>query len=207
MLIGYVRVSKADGSQTLDLQKDALLALGVEPSCIYEDYASGKNDDRPGLLSCLKALRPGDTLVVWKLDRLGRDLRNLIEIVHDLENRKIEFKVLTGQGTNIDTTSPNGMLVFSIFAALAAYEREMISERTKAGLSSARARGRVGGRKHKVTEAKISIAENSMKDEKTNVSALCKELGVARQTLYRYVSPKGQLRDDAHRLMAKKKSS
>jgi DNA invertase Pin-like site-specific DNA recombinase len=160
--------------------------------------------ERHGLQACLKALRSGDTLVVWKLDRLGRDLRNLIEIIDDLKNRNIEFKVLTGQGANIDTSSPNCMLIFSIFASLAEYERTLISDRTKAGLNSARARGRVGGRKHKVTAAKISIAENSMKDEKTNVTALCKELGLACQTLYRYVSPKGQLRDNAHRLMAKK---
>jgi DNA invertase Pin-like site-specific DNA recombinase len=204
MLIGYVRVSKADGTQVLDLQKDALLALGVEENNIYSDYASGKLDDRPGLLACLKALRPGDCLTVWKLDRLGRDLKHLINIIYDLQNRNISFKVLTGQGTNIDTTTANGRLIFSIFAALAEYERELISERTIAGLNSARARGRVGGRKSKMNTAKLSIAQNAMEKSNTKVSELCHELGISRQTLYRHVSPDGKLRPDAHKLTTKK---
>lgn len=145
MLIGYARVSKADGSQTTDLQRDALLAAGVDPEQIYEDQASGKQDDRPQLAVCLKALRSGDTLIVWKLDRLGRDLRHLVNVVHDLTDRGVGLKVLTGQGAAIDTTTASGKLVFGIFAALAEFERELISERTKAGLASARARGRKGG--------------------------------------------------------------
>src|SRR5271169_4339412 len=114
MLVGYVRVSKADGSQVTDLQRDALLAAEVDPNQIYEDAASGKRDDRPGLAACLKALRDGDTLVVWKLDRLGRDLRHLVNTVHDLTLRGVGFKVLTGQGASIDTASPNGKLAFGI---------------------------------------------------------------------------------------------
>src|SRR5690554_464217 len=105
MLIGYMRVSKADGSQTTHLQRDALIKAGVDPSHIYEDQASGKREDRPGLANCLKALRPEDTLVVWKLDRLGRDLRHLINTVHDLTGRGIGLKVLTGHGAAIDTRS------------------------------------------------------------------------------------------------------
>ena len=105
MLIGYTRVSKADGSQTTDLQRDALVAGGVDPAHLYEDHASGKREDRPGLAACIKALRPGDTLVVWKLDRLGRDLRHLINTVHDLTGRGIGLKVLTGHGAAIDTTT------------------------------------------------------------------------------------------------------
>ncbi len=108
MLVGYMRVSKADGSQVLDLQKDALLAAGVDPDPLYDDHASGTRDDRPGLINCLKALRDRDTLVVWKLDRLGRDLRHLVNTVHDLTMRGIGLKVLTGQGAAIDTTSPAG---------------------------------------------------------------------------------------------------
>ena len=119
MLIGYARVSKADGSQVLDLQKDALLSSAIDEINIYSDYASGKLDDRPNLQACLKALRKGDTLVVWKLDRLGRDLRHLIDIVYELQTREVGFKVLMGQGANIDTTTANGRLIFSIFAALA----------------------------------------------------------------------------------------
>src|SRR3954452_16656998 len=115
-----MRVSKTDGSQMLDLQRDALLAAGVEPGHIYEDQASGKRDNRPGLEACLKALRQGDTLVAWKLDRLGRDLRHLVNLVHDLTGRGIGLKILAGQGAQLDTTTANGRLIFCIFAALAA---------------------------------------------------------------------------------------
>lgn len=134
MLIGYMRVSKADGSQATDLQRDALIAAGIDPAHLYEDQASGKREDRPGLVSCLKALRPGDALVVWKLDRLGRDLRHLINTVHDLTGRGIGLKVLTGHGAAIDTTTAAGKLVFGIFAALAEFERELIAERIHACL-------------------------------------------------------------------------
>ena len=205
MLVGYARVSKSDGSQTLDLQVDALKAFDIDEANIYSDYASGKSDDRPNLQACIKALRKDDTLVVWKLDRLGRDLRHLIDIVHQFQERGIGFKVLTGQGADIDTNTANGRLVFSIFAALAEYERELISERTKAGLVSARARGRSGGRKYKMTVTKIQLAQGAMKDSKTKISELCKELDITRQTLYRHVDPTGQLRPDAHKLMAQKK--
>src|SRR6059036_1014408 len=118
MLVGYVRVSKADGSQVTDLQRDALLAAGVDARHLYEDATSGKRDDRPGLAACLKALRDGDTLVVWKLDRLGRDLRHLVNTVHDLTARGIGFKVLTGHGATIDTSTAGGKLVFGFFGAL-----------------------------------------------------------------------------------------
>ncbi len=139
MLIGYMRVSKADGSQATDLQRDALIAAGVDPVHLYEDQASGMREDRPGLTSCLKALRTGDTLVVWKLDRLGRDLRHLINTVHDLTGRGIGLKVLTGHGAAIDTTTAAGKLVFGIFAAPGRVRaRELIAERTIAGLASAR---------------------------------------------------------------------
>ncbi len=204
MLVGYMRVSKADGSQTTDLQRDALLVAGVEPDALYEDKASGKKDDRPQLTACLKALRDGDTLLVWKLDRLGRDLRHLVNIVHDLTQRGIGLKVLTGQGAAIDTATASGKLVFGIFAALAEYERELISERTIAGLAAARARGRNGGRPFKMTPAKVRLAAASMGKPGTNVTDLCKELGITRQTLYRHVSPTGEIRDDGHRMLARR---
>jgi len=121
MLVGYMRVSKADGSQTVALQRDALLAAGVDAAQLYEDHASGRTDDRPGLTSCLKALREGDRLVVWKLDRLGRNLHHLVNTVHDLTARGVGLKVLTGQGAAIDTTTAAGTLVFGIFAALAEF--------------------------------------------------------------------------------------
>jgi DNA invertase Pin-like site-specific DNA recombinase len=141
-----MRVSKADGSRATGLRRDALLAAGVEPEALYEDKASGKRDDRPHLVACLKALRDGDALLVWKLDRIGRDLGHLVNIVHEFTERGVGLKVLTGQGAAIDTTTASGKLVSGIFAALAEVERELISERTKAGLTAARARGRTGGR-------------------------------------------------------------
>ena len=204
MLIGYMRVSKADGSQSTALQQDALLSAGVEADNLYEDQASGKKDDRPHRAACLKALRKGDTLLVWKLDRLGRDLRHLVNTVHDLTDRGIGLKVLTGEGAAIDTTTASGKLVFGIFAALAEFERALISERTVAGLAAARARGRTGGRPFKMTPAKVRLAMAAMGQKETKVGALCKELGITRQTLYRHVSPTGELRPDGAKLLSKK---
>lgn len=201
MLIGYMRVSKADGSQSTDLQRDALLAAGVDPSKLYEEHASGKKDDRPELAACLKGMNSGDTLLVWKLDRLGRDLRHLVNTVHNLTERGIGLKVLTGEGAAIDTTTASGKLVFGIFAALAEFERALISERTVAGLASARARGRTGGRPYKMTPATVRLAMAAMGQPETKVGALCAELGVTRQTLYRHVSPKGELRPDGKKLL------
>ena len=205
MLIGYLRVSKPDGSQPGDLQRDARAAAGVEPARIYEDRASGRLDARPGLEAALKALRPGDTLVVWKLDRLGRNLRHLVNTVHELTKREVGFKVLSGQGASIDTTTPAGKLVFGIFAALAEFERELISERTKAGLASARARGHKGGAPFQMTVAKVRLAMAAMGQPKTKVADLCRELGVSRQTLYRHVSPEGALREDGRKLLKTKR--
>jgi DNA invertase Pin-like site-specific DNA recombinase len=201
MLIGYMRVSKADGSQSSDLQRDALLAEGVDSANLYEDRASGRSDARPGLDAALKALRRGDTLVAWKLDRLGRNLRHLVNTIHDLTQRGIGFKVLTGQGATIDTTKPAGKLVFGIFAALAEFERELMSERTKAGLASARARGRKGGAPFKMTAAKLRLAMSAMSHLETHVGDLCRELGVTRQTLYRHVGPDGSLRRDGRKIL------
>ena len=191
MLIGYARVSKADGSQSLDLQHDALRAAGVEPGNIYDDRASGSRDDRPGLAACLKSLRDGDVLIVWKLDRLGRTLTHLVSTVQNLSDRGIGLRVLTGKGAQIDTTTPSGRMVFGIFATLAEFERDMIRERTMAGLAAARARGRKGGRKFALSKAQVRLAQAAMAQRDTSVSDLCKELGIERVTLYRYVGPNG----------------
>jgi DNA invertase Pin-like site-specific DNA recombinase len=204
VLVGYARVSKSDGSQVVDLQRDALIAVGVDANQIYEDHASGKKDDRPGLAACLKALRGGDTLVVWKLDRLARDMRHLVNLVEDLTSREIGLRVLTGQGAAIDTTTAAGKLVFGIFAALAEFERELIIERTKAGMKAARARGRFGGRPPKMTRGAIQLAMTAMSNPKTHVAELCTLLGVTRQTLYRHVAPDGTVRPDGERLLRRK---
>lgn len=191
VLIGYMRVSKADGSQSTNLQRDALIAAGVSLAHLYEDLASGRRDDRPGLAACLKALREGDTLIVWKLDRLGRDLRHLINTVHDLTARSVGLKVLTGHGAAVDTTTAAGKLVFGIFAALAEFERNLIRERTRAGLAAARARGRQGGRKPALEEAQVREIKALLKDPQIQVGTVAKRYGVSRTTLYRYVGKAG----------------
>ena len=201
MLIGYARVSKADRSQSLDLQKDALVAVDVEPDHIYEDQASGKRDNRPGLETCLKALRTGDILVVWKLDRLGRDLRHLVNTVQDLSERGVGLRVLAGQGAQIDTTTPSGRLIFGIFASLAEFERELIRERTVAGLSAARVRGRKGGRRFVLTKSQVRLAQAAMASRDTSVAQLCNELGIKPVTLYRYVGPAGELREHGKQVL------
>lgn len=194
MLIGYVRVSKSDGSQTLAPQRDALLASGVDPSRIYEDLASGRKDDRPGLVACLKALQPGNTLVVWKLDRLGRDLKHLVTTVDDLRARNVGLKVLAGAGAQIDTTTANGRLFFGIFAALAEFERELIAERTRAGLIAARARGRLGGRPRKMDRTTLMLAMAAMADPKANAADVARRLGMTTTTLYAYVNGDGTVK-------------
>ena len=152
-------------------------------------------------------MRDDDTLIVWKLDRLGRNLRHLVNTIHELMERKIGFRVLTGQGANIDTTTASGRLVFGIFAALAEFERELIRERTIAGLSTARARGRNGGRPYPMTPAKLRLAQAEMAKRDTRVGDLCRELGITRQTLYRFVDPKGELRANGTKLLKRKGQS
>jgi len=201
MLIGYARVSKADGSQSLDLQHDALTLGGVDVANCYSDRASGKKDVRPGLEACLKALRMNDTLVIWKLDRLGRSLHHLVNTVNNLSERGVGLKVLTGTGAQIDTTTPAGRLSFGIFAALADFESDLIRERTMAGLAAARARGRKGGRKFALSKTQVRMAQVAMANRDTSVSELCKELGIRPVTLYRYVDPNGELRDYGKRVL------
>lgn len=205
MLLGYMRVSKNDGSQGLDLQRDALINAGVHEERLYQDLASGRRDDRPGLKACLKALQPGNTLVVWKIDRLGRDLKHLIAIVDDLGKRSIDLKVLTGQGVQIDTTTSNGKLIFGVFAVIAEFERELIIERTHAGLKSARARGRVGGRPRKMDPHTIRMAMAALADPKSISSQVAKSLNVTTSTLYTYINPDGSLKEEGLKILEKSK--
>nr|WP_319396594.1 recombinase family protein [uncultured Desulfobacter sp.] len=206
MMIGYIRVSKADGSQVFDLQKDVLIEAGVNPKRIYKDMASGRKDNRPGLRACLKALQPGNTLVVWKLDRLGRDLKHLINTVDDLNKQEVGFKVLSGTGAQIDTTTPNGRLIFGIFAALAEFEAELIRERTKAGLAAARSRGRLGGRPRKMTIETLKMAMAAMADPKTKASEVANRLGITTTTLYSYINGDGSVKELGQRLLDKNNS-
>jgi DNA invertase Pin-like site-specific DNA recombinase len=180
MLIGYARISTHD--QTLALQLDALKKAGCEK--IFTDTVSGTKAERKGLTEAFSHLRNGDTLVVWRLDRLGRSLRHLIDTVTELHGRGVGFKSLQ---ENIDTTTSGGKLVFHIFGALAEFEREIIKERTRAGLASARSRGKVGGRPKALTPKEVQMLNNMAADKSLTVSDICKTLGIGRTTFYRYL--------------------
>ncbi len=179
MLVGYARVSTDE--QNLDLQIDALKNAGC--GRIFQDQCSGSIDNRSGLSDLLKFVRAGDVLVVWKLDRLGRSLKHLIRTVDELKARGIEFRSLQEA---IDTTTPGGKLIFHVFAALAEFERDLIKERTKAGLVSARARGRIGGRPKAMDQTKVRLAQAMMRDPESSVEVICRTLQVSKSTLYRY---------------------
>ncbi len=179
MLVGYMRVSTTDDRQSVDLQRDALLGVGVDERHIHKDRASGARDDRPGLKSCLEFLATGDVLVVWKLDRLGRSLPHLLSIVSDLRERGIAFRSLTEQ---MDTTTAQGELLFSMFGALAQYERALIKERVTAGLAAARRRGRKGGRPPTLDSEKVEQIIAAL-DGGASKSTVCRTFDVARSTL------------------------
>ncbi len=179
MLVGYMRVSSDSDRQTTDLQRDALLAAGVDERHLFEDHASGAKDNRPGLDTALAFVRPGDVLVVWKLDRLGRSLSHLLTIVNTLREQKVAFRSLT---EGMDTTTASGELIFHVFGALAQYERALNRERVVAGLAAAKRRGRVGGRPYAITgeklEAIIAALEGGM-----SKAAICRNFDVKRTTL------------------------
>ena len=183
MLIGYARVSKNE--QNLDLQRDALKKAGCREKNIFTDKVTGTKQERKGLEQALSHLREGDTFVVWRLDRLGRSLKHLIETVTNLQTHGIAFLSVT---ENIDTSTATGQLVFHIFGALAEFERNLIKERTIAGLESARARGRLGGRpKLTATEGKVAMARKLYADKTTDMHEICNTLNISRATLYRYI--------------------
>ncbi len=183
MQIGYARISTED--QTLNLQEDALTKAGC--GRIFSDIASGAKTDRPGLAKAISFARPGDTLVVWRLDRLGRSLQHLIDTVRTLEANHVSFKSLT---ESMDTTTSGGKLIFHVFGALAEFERDLIRERTLAGQASARARGRIGGHPRAPslnTPEKVAIAQSLYNNKQTSISDICSTLRVGRSTLYRYL--------------------
>ncbi len=181
MKIGYVRVSKQEQHEALQI--DALKEAGCDKW--FLDKMTGSKAERKGLDEALAYLRPGDTLVVWKLDRAGRSLTHLIELLKGLKERRIEFMSLTEQ---IDTTTPGGKLIFHLMGALAEFERDLIRERTNAGLVAARARGRIGGRPRKLkTNGKVALARQMFTDQSHSIPEICAALGISRATLYRYV--------------------
>ncbi len=179
MLVGYMRVSSADDRQTVDLQRDALIAAGVDARHIHTDKASGSRDDRAGLRACLDYLSAGDTLVVWKLDRLGRSLPHLLSIIADLNIRGVAFRSLTEQ---MDTATPHGELLFSLFGALAQYERALTRERVIAGLAAAKRRGRRGGRPPVINTEKMEAITEALAAGASK-AAVCRNFGIARSTL------------------------
>lgn len=185
MLIGYARVSTDD--QNLDLQRDALTRAGCEQ--IHTDKASGARDDRPGLIHALSHLRKGDTLVVWKLDRLGRTMRGLVDLVQELKSRGVDFRSLQD---SIDTSTAAGRFFFHVMAALAEMERDLIRERTNAGLAAARARGRNGGRPAKLSSRQLEHALRLLEDRNTTVADVAESLGIDRSTLYRAIAKERQ---------------
>jgi len=184
MLIGYARVSTDD--QNLDLQRDALHQAGCDK--IYTDRQSGASADRAGLTTALEVVRSGDTLVVWRLDRLGRSLKDLIRLVEQLEQRGVGLKSLQ---ENIDTTTSGGRLVFHLFGALAEFERNLIRERTQAGLSAARARGRQGGRPKMLDAEKRQLALRLYHEREHSVAEICRLMGISKSTLYNYLAEAG----------------
>jgi DNA invertase Pin-like site-specific DNA recombinase len=179
MLVGYMRVSSDSDRQSTDLQRDALLSAGVDARHLFEDRASGAKDDRPGLAQALEFVRPGDVLVVWKLDRLGRSLSHLLGIVNSLKERQVAFRSLT---EGMDTTTASGELLFHVFGALAQYERALIQERVVAGLAAAQRRGRVGGRPLVIVGEKLDAIIAALEGGMSK-AAVCRNFGVKRTTL------------------------
>jgi DNA invertase Pin-like site-specific DNA recombinase len=180
MLIGYMRVSSDNDRQTTDLQRVALLEAGVDPRQLFADKASGARDDRPGLQRALAYVQPGDCLVVWKLDRLGRSLPHLLQIVTTLQAQGVAFRSLTEQ---MDTTTPQGTFLLSVFGALAQYERALTQERVKAGLAAAQRRGKRGGRPQAISDEKLAAIRAAL-DGGASKAAICRTFGVKRTTLY-----------------------
>ena len=181
MLIGYMRISTSETRQSTDLQRDALIAAGIDPRNVHDDVASGAKVDRPGLKRCLEYLTKGDVLVVWKLDRLGRSLPHLVTLLEELRGRGVQFRSLT---EGMDTTTPSGELLFNMVASLAQFERALIRERVNAGLEAARRRGRIGGRPRAITDERMDLIHAALADGRSKAE-VARAFGVNRTTLHR----------------------
>src|SRR5215468_1564556 len=186
MLVGYLRISTRE--QKFDLQRDALLAAGVPAGYLYDDMASGAKQARPGLAACLKALHPGDTLLVWKLDRVARSLLHLLEIMQDLQERQVRLQILEGVGAQMNPATSEGKLFLSMLGAFAEFERTLIRERVVAGLVAARARGHKGGRRPKLSPAQHRQAQ-ALKRGGMTITEIAQTLGCSRHTVYKALAP------------------
>jgi len=201
MLAGYIRLHRADSSEAREIQRAALIGAGVHPDRLCEDQAGDRRQGWPGLEACLAGLKSGDVLLVWELNRLGRKLRHVVALIHELSLRDVGIRVLSGPGVPLDTTRSTDH-VRALFGALAAFDRHLLVEHTKAGLASARAAGRNGGRPFKITPAQLREAQAALRRPSTRVSALCVSLGITRQTLYNYLDAEGRLKPSGERLLA-----
>ncbi|MCU7837272.1 MAG: recombinase family protein [gamma proteobacterium symbiont of Taylorina sp.] len=184
-IVGYARVSTDD--QSLNLQIDSLIKAGCNKENIYTDKVSGAKSERPGLNACIESLEEGDTLLVWRLDRLGRSMPHLVSVVEELKSKSIGFRSICDGA--IDTTTASGELIFNVFSSLAQFERRLIQERTKAGLEAARSRGKVGGRRAmKADNPKVVMAKKMHQDKSLSIDEICESLKISRATFYRYLS-------------------
>jgi DNA invertase Pin-like site-specific DNA recombinase len=201
MLVGYIHVSEAEGEAALEQQRNAQASSLVRVVRSYEDRTIRRSDPRPQLDACVRGLSSGDILVVWKLGVLGRSLRDLVTLVHELTRRGVGLRVVSGRDLGLDTTAAQGWVMINCFAALAEVERDLNQDRARASLASGLTRGRTGGRPFKMTVAKLRRAQAALEEGTIRVSALCARLGISRQALYRYVDADGQLRPQGEKLL------
>lgn len=192
--VGYMRVSTADGSQKFDMQETALIEAGVSPDKIYSDMASGASDDREGLKYMLKSLNPGDTVVVWKLDRLGRNVKHLVNVIDELIKKNVSLEILTGACHGVNMTTPEGRMFFHMAATFAQFERDLIRERIVAGIAEAKRRGRKSGRKFKFSNADVDTAYHLIKAGVPK-KEIARRFNVTVQTIFNYFTPDGEIKE------------
>lgn len=191
--VGYMRVSTADGSQKFDMQETALIEAGVSPDKIYSDMASGASDDREGMKYMLKSLNPGDTVVVWKLDRLGRNVKYLVNIIDELIKKNVHLEILTGACHGINMTTPEGRMFFHMAATFAQFERDLIRERIVAGIAEAQRRGTKSGRKFKFSKYDIQTIQHMIKASVPKAE-IARRFHVTTQTIFNYFTPDGEIK-------------
>lgn len=194
MLIGYARVSKDDGSQVLDMQLDGLRSFGVQDQHVYTDLQSGADEQRLGIKECMKALREGDTLVVYSIDRLARGMNQAIRIADELRDKNIDLKILFGAGSSIDLSTPQGRFNYNIMAAFADLWREILRQNTREGCKAAKARGRVGGRRRIINKVQLRAIIEEAKQPGSDLKEIAKQVGVTRSAISHYIYADGSLK-------------